>query len=127
VVSGRKRPALSVVPWLTFSLVAVVAFIGLVITRTALDRSAIELATLERRIAEETSVNQRLRLEIARLESPARVAPLAEAMGMVYPERHHRLVVAGVIPEEESQDPRWASMNNLAAPTLSGESTPPAP
>jgi cell division protein FtsL len=104
VLSGRRTRRPTVAPWLMFSLVAVISFLGLVMTRTALDRSAIDLASLERRIAEATTYNQQLKLEIARLESPARVVPLAGEMGMVYPEQHHRLVVEGVLPEEAPTD-----------------------
>jgi cell division protein FtsL len=97
-----------------FSIVAVVAFIGMVLTRTSLDRIAIELTVAESQLAEAKSVNQRLRLEIARLESPARIAPAARALGMVYPQSSNRLVVEGVIPPTVA-DPRWADLSRLAA------------
>jgi cell division protein FtsL len=102
-----------------FSLVAVVSFLGLAVTRTALDRTAIEGQSLDSQIAEQISLNQRLRLEIARLESPARIAPLAAEMGMVYPDQHHRLLVAGVLPSDAPADPRWVGIDRpqaLSAP-----------
>ncbi len=112
VVTGKKvsRPAMG--PWVVFSLVAIVAFLGMVATRTSLDRSAIELSAIERDIAEALTMNQRLRLEIGRLESPARIAPLAREMGMIYPDHSERLLVAGVIPHDSS-DPRWAELDRL--------------
>jgi cell division protein FtsL len=101
-----------------FSAVAVVAFLGMVLTRTSLDRIAIELTVTESQLAEAKSLNQRLRLEIARLESPARIAPAAQALGMVYPQSSNRLVVEGVIGPTVA-DPRWAEINRFAAQALS--------
>lgn len=113
VISGRRAARPSLAPWLVFTLVAIVAFLGMVLTRTALDRSAIELAAVERAIAEARSTNQILRLEIGRLESPARIAPLAIEMGMVYPTGSEALLVSGVIPDGEV-DPRWADLDHLS-------------
>jgi cell division protein FtsL len=114
VLIGQHHRRRHLAPWLIFSLVAIVAFLGMVLTRTSLDRSSIELANIERELAEATSLNQRLRLEIARLESPARVAPAAQQFGMVYPQTSNRLVVEGVIPATVA-DPRWSDLNGLAA------------
>ncbi len=87
----------------------------MVLTRTSLDRIAIELSTVEAQLAEAKGLNQRLRLEIAELESPARVAPAAQELGMVYPQSSNRLVVEGVLTETVA-DPRWSEMNRFAAP-----------
>lgn len=123
VVNGRNAARRRLGPWLTFSLVAVVAFLGMVLARTSLDKTAIELAAVEDALVEARSLNQRLRLEIARLESPARVAPLAEEMGMVYPQESRHLIVEGVVPQTMG-DPRWADMDRFAAsqPTEGTES-----
>jgi cell division protein FtsL len=114
VVTGRRKKRQPLAPWLIFSMVAVVAFLGMILTRTSLDRIAIELAVVESRVAEAKGLNQRLRLQIAQLESPARVAPAALELGMVYPQSSNRLVVEGVIPETVA-DPRWAELNRFAA------------
>jgi cell division protein FtsL len=66
-------------------IIAVVAFLGLGFARTSLDRSAFDLAELNKAIAEQSALNERLRLEVARLENPARIAPLADEMGLVIP------------------------------------------
>lgn len=116
IVTGQRKKRQPIAPWLIFSVVAVVAFLGMVLTRTSLDRIAIELSTVEGQLAEAKGLNQRLRLEIARLESPARVAPAAQELGMVYPQSSNRLVVEGVIPETVA-DPRWAELNRFAAAT----------
>lgn len=121
VVTGARAHRPSLAPWVVFSLVAVVAFLGMVLTRTALDRSAIELAKIERQIAEAKTTNQILRLEIGRLESPARIAPLAAEMGMVYPRTSEKLMVAGVIPDGSS-DPRWSELARLAVAAPSDSS-----
>ena len=117
VVTGQRKKRQPIAPWLIFSLVAVVAFLGMILTRTSLDRVAIELSTVEADLAEAKGLNQRLRLQIAQLESPARVAPAAQDLGMVYPQSSNRLVVEGVIAETVA-DPRWAEMNRFAAPSV---------
>lgn len=87
-------------------LVAVIGFLGLGFARTSLDRTAFELAELDRSIAEETALNQKLRLEIARLENPARIAPLAEELGLVIPSETNQILVDldPVGPEYASAD-----------------------
>ena len=117
VVTGQRKRHQPLAPWLIFSLVAVVAFLGMVLTRTSFDRIAIELSAVEAELAEAKGLNQRLRLQIAQLESPARVAPAAQELGMVYPLSSNRLVVEGVIAETVA-DPRWAEMNRFAAPSV---------
>jgi cell division protein FtsL len=106
---------------MVFSLLAVAAFLGMVLVRTSLDNTAIELARIERGLVSAQSLNQRLRLEIARLESPARIAPLAQELGMVYPQQSQQLVVEGVVSATMG-DPRWAEMNRFAA-SQSGAAT----
>lgn len=118
VVQGRlRRPA--VAPWLGFALVFVVAMLGLALARTALDRGAFELSELSRRLAAAETYNQRLRLEVARLESPARIGPLAEGMGLVYPSGRILLLVDGLERGTPEDDPRWARIDRYAL-----ESTP---
>jgi cell division protein FtsL len=80
-------------PWMVMVLIGVVAFLGLGFARTSLDRSAFELDRLNRAITEQLAMNEQLRLEIARLENPARVAPLAEEMGLVIPGDTRQLLV----------------------------------
>jgi cell division protein FtsB len=85
VLEGRRRRRPVLAPWMIVVLVAVVGFLGLGFARTSLDKSAFELADLEAAITQQTALNQQLRLDIARLESPARIAPLAEELGLVVP------------------------------------------
>lgn len=74
-------------------LIAVVAFLGLGFARTSLDRSAFDLAELNKSISEQQALNEQLRLEVARLENPARIAPLAAELGLVIPSRTNQLLV----------------------------------
>lgn len=92
VVKGRKirRPVMA--PWMVVVLIATIAFLGLGFARTSLDRSAFDLAELNREIIVEEARNLDLRLKIARMESPARVAPLAEDLGLVIPNTVHQLM-----------------------------------
>lgn len=73
--------------------IAVVAFLGLGFARTSLDGSAFELAELNKSIAKQTALNRQLNLEIARLENPARISPLAEELGLVIPVNIHQVLV----------------------------------
>jgi hypothetical protein len=93
VLEGKRlgRPALA--PWMIMALIGVIAFLGLGFARTSLDRSAFELSELTRSINEATALNQGLKLEIARLENPARIAPLAEDLGLVIPSNSNQLLV----------------------------------
>ncbi len=93
VLEGRKLRRPSVAPWMVMVLIGVIAFLGLGFARTSLDRSAFELAELDKLITEQTALNQQLSVEIARLENPARIAPLAEELGLVIPENTRQLIV----------------------------------
>ncbi len=114
VLSGKRirRPVVS--PWMVFSLVVVVAMLGLVMARTSLDAGAFELAQLEREIAVAQADNTRLRLEIATLESPERVGPLAIEMGMTYPSDRITVFVDGSAGADGVPDPRWAGIERYA-------------
>ena len=91
-------------PWLLFSTVAVLAFFAIIWSRITLDRTAFELQELEGRIAAEQARYDELRLEVARLESPSRIAPLAEELGMVFPSRTVTVAANGV--ERTAGSPR---------------------
>ena len=116
VIAGRRRQQRHhVAPWLAFTIVVVVALIGVVMAQTSLDRGAFELGSLDRAIAEAKTENQHLRLDIARLESPVRVAPLAEGMGLVYPEERQPMLVQGVTDPTVQTDQRWSSITEFAS------------
>lgn len=94
VLKGKRRvrrPTLA--PWMIMALIGVLAFLGLGFARTSLDKSAFELAELNRAINEQTAINRQLSLEIARLENPARIAPLAEELGLMIPDQTNQILV----------------------------------
>ena len=93
VLKGKRLRRPSIAPWLIMVVIAVVAFLGLGFARTSLDRSAFDLAELDRAIDEQLALNEQLRIEVARLENPARLAPLADEMGLVIPSDTNRLLV----------------------------------
>lgn len=83
VLGGRRRRRSVMAPWMIVAAVAVVGFLGLGFARTSLDTTAFELSELEGSIEQQQALNEQLKLEVARLENPARIAPLAEKLGMV--------------------------------------------
>lgn len=93
VLKGRRLRKPSVAPWMIMVIIAVVAFLGLGFARTSLDRSAFDLAELNKAIDEQAALNEQLRLEVARLENPARIAPLADELGLVIPTTTNQLLV----------------------------------
>ncbi len=116
VIAGRRAKRPITAPWIAVSLIAVVAFLGLIGTRTALDRSAFEMARLDKAIAEAATANQQLRIEIAELENPARIAPLAEEMGLVIPAQRRQLLVRGVGRDDGIVDPDYLASRDTSLP-----------
>lgn len=94
VLRGKRavrKPSLA--PWMIMVMIAIFAFLGLGFARTSLDRSAFDLAELNESIDVQLALNEQLRLEVARLENPARIAPLADEMGLVIPSDTNQLLV----------------------------------
>ncbi len=101
--SRRRGPSL---PMLTaFVLLAVLTFLGMVWSRTLLDEGAFQLADLQSQIEQETIENRLLRLEVARLENPDRMASLAEPLGLFYPDEVIHIQVPGVAPRKPGFGP----------------------
>jgi cell division protein FtsL len=121
VVQGRRPRRPVVTPFVSFTIIVLGALFGIVLARTALDQGAFDLATLDRQIVAARTDNARLRLDVARLESPARVAPLAVQMGMVFPTERDTVVVQGLDEPMAPADPRWASIGRYAAAALPPE------
>ena len=90
---------------LAFVLLVVFTFLGMVWSRTLLDEGAFQLADLQTRIEQETIRNRLLRLEVARLENPDRMASLAEPLGLFYPDEVVHIQVPGVAPRAPGFDP----------------------
>lgn len=98
VLKGKRLRKPSIAPWMIMVIIAVIAFLGLGFARTSLDRSAFDLAELNNSIDEQLALNEQLRLEVARLENPARIAPLADELGLVIPAETNQLLVNLDVP-----------------------------
>ena len=113
VIEGVPEKSPGLRPWLIFALCVIVAFFGLIVSRISLDRSAFVLDELEEEIARAEARHWDLRLEVARLQDPQRIASAAAEMGMVFPEERMALDVP--VADEQGLDPeyRWAQLRAL--------------
>jgi len=105
-----------IVPLLFFTVLVVAIFFAMIYLRIAMDRSAFELDAVNEQIALEQSRTLDLRLELAQLQNPQRIATQAAQIGLVYPEEQITIVVTGErgradYPEQESP------VDALQAPT----------
>lgn len=105
--SGRLRP------WALFVAIVVLAFFGLTYSRISLDRSAFVLETLQDQIAAEESLHYDLRVQVAELRDPERIAEAAGELGMVFPGRRVDLAVEPVGGAELDPEYRWAQLRAL--------------
>lgn len=92
-VSG---PGPRVVPLVFFTILAVAVFFMMIYLRIALDRTAFELDTIEREISLEQSRQLDLRLQLAELQDPLRIASEAERIGLVHPDERRAIAVTGL-------------------------------
>ena len=104
---GRLRP------WALFVVIVVLAFFGLTYSRISLDRSAFVLETLQDQIAAEESLHFDLRVQVAELRDPERIAEAATDLGMVFPGRRVDLAVEPVGGAELDPEYRWAQLRAL--------------
>jgi cell division protein FtsL len=82
-----------VVPLLFFTFLVVAVFFAMIYLRIALDRTAFELDGIERSIELEESRQLDLRLSIAELQDPVRIATEAQRIGMTTPEERRSLIL----------------------------------
>jgi cell division protein FtsL len=113
VVAGHGVQPLRIAPWLLFTALVVFIFFALIYSRTALSDSAFQLKEVEAQIAQEEATFQRLRLEVARLQSPERVVPLAEEIGLVLPNQVRTVQAAGVAGPDGGAEERWAEVKSI--------------
>lgn len=101
--------------WLLFTVLVVAAFLLLIFSRTALDRTAFELAEFETGIEVAESQYWELRLEVARLQAPNLVVEQAQELGLVYPDPAdlRRVAVPGEGPAASDIDERWTELKAL--------------
>ncbi len=113
VIEGRAQTRPRLRPWLLFAVGVIIAFFGLIVSRISLDRSAFVLDDLDEKIAAAESQHWDLRLEVARLQSPDRIAAAAAEMGLVFPESRTVLVAPPVLDEALEPEYRWAQLKAL--------------
>ena len=115
VVKGRARlPHMVLAPWILYVVLLAVGFLAVVYSQSALSAQGIELAQVRSQIAEAEALSDTLRLEIAALRSPHRIATEAEALGMQLPTiRIETLVAPGVHDPAETT---WTSELVTASP-----------
>ncbi|MGI9584968.1 MAG: hypothetical protein ACR2N7_05200 [Acidimicrobiia bacterium] len=89
-------PSPRVVPLLFFTILAVAVFFMMIYFRIALDRTAFELDTIEREISLEESRQLDLRLELAELQDPLRIATEAERIGLIFPDERRAIAIPGL-------------------------------
>jgi cell division protein FtsL len=91
---GHPGPRL--LPLAFFVIVVIAVFFLMIYLRIALDRTAFELETVERQIAQNESLQLDLRLNLAQLQDPLRIANEAQRMGLTYPDERLAIVINGL-------------------------------
>ncbi|HKZ28887.1 MAG TPA: hypothetical protein VJ482_04510 [Acidimicrobiia bacterium] len=113
VIPGRGIQPLRLAPWLLFTALVIFVFFALIYSRTILSDSAFRLREVEAQISQEQATYQQLRLEVARLQSPERIVPLAEGIGLVLPNEVRTIEVARVTGFEGGAEARWAEVKSI--------------
>lgn len=113
VIAGRRAQRPGMGAWILFSALAVVLFFALIVSRVALDKPALELNDLARQIEAEQVHYQQLRLEVARLQAPERIVPLAEELGLIYPQEVRVVVADGVGDTKPPTGDRFADVRSI--------------
>lgn len=101
VIEGKALARPRIASWVVYSLVLALAFFGLIYSQTRLNQSALVIQGIESEIASELEIAEDLRLQVARLQSPARVQPAAADLGMVFPVSLETLTAPGVVAGNE--------------------------
>lgn len=114
VIQGRRALRPKAWGWMVVAILATAVFFGLIVANTALDRTAFELEAIRSEITAEQERYDRLRLDVARLRSPERIQPLAEGLGLVYPDpADRRTVVASGVVVVERPDVGWTDIKSI--------------
>lgn len=114
VVIG-PRPQYRLGGWVVLALTVAGVFFLMISSRVALDRSAFVLEDIRHQIAVEEARYWDLRLQVAELQSPERIAVLAEEMGMVYPTGFSEIEVPGLGAPGAGVEDRWVDLKALLA------------
>jgi hypothetical protein len=99
--------------WLALVFTLAALFFVMISTRIALDRNAFILQDIRGQIEVEETRYWELRLRLAELQSPERIAGIAEEMGMVYPSEMATIEVPGLGVPRPGVDKGWADLKTL--------------
>lgn len=99
--------------WLALVFTLAALFFVMISTRIALDRNAFILQDIRGQIEVEETRYWELRLRLADLQSPERIAGIAEEMGMVYPSEMATIEVPGLGGPRPGVDKGWADLKTL--------------
>lgn len=100
--SRRSRRADSILVLMALLVAGGVVF-GLVLVNIALAQSSFQLADLQKRSAEAQVRQRQLRFEVAKAESPERIAQVGADLGLVAPERQEYLQGPAVLVASHSE------------------------
>ena len=114
VIEGASITRPRIASWVVYVIVIALAFFGLIYSQTRLNQSALVIQDIERQIVAELEIAEGLRLQAARLQSPARVQPAATELGMVFPTSLETLTAPGVVAANEPVLPERTQI--LSAP-----------
>lgn len=103
--------------WIGLAIAVSAAFLLLVSSRIALDRTAFVVEDLQVRIAAEETRYWDLRLRVTELQSPGRIARVAAEMGMVYPDEIFTVEVPGLGDPGPGIEDRWIDLKALFSAT----------
>lgn len=113
VIAGRAHQPMRIAPWLLFTALVIFVFFALIYSRTTLSDSAFRLEEVESQITQEEVLYQQLRLDVARLQSPERIVPLAERIGLVLPSQVRTVEATGVNGAGDDAEARWAEVKSI--------------
>jgi hypothetical protein len=113
VVIGPRARRRRVGGWIGVSFIVAAVFFLMISMRVALDRNAFVLNDIRGQITVEESRYWELRLRVAELQSPARIAGRAAEMGMVYPTEIATLEVPGLGDPGPGGEDRWVDLKTL--------------
>lgn len=113
VVRGRRRlPRLALAPWIIYTTLLAVAFLGIIYGQSSLNTRAMELTELRAQVAAAEADGHALRLEIARLSAPDRIVTRAEELGLVIPD----MALRTLLVDDPALAPTMTADPETAAP-----------
>jgi len=120
VVAGARLGRVRVIPAVIMTLALILAFFAVIFSHARLTESSFQIEELRQSIDIEQARFEELRLEVARLSSPARIGPEAERLGMILPDPATLRPITALILSDAEQDDaaHWASVKSIvtAAP-----------